>query len=157
MTIRRSTKRGRPPGVKLEGVELDGQGTGARSRFLTLIYGHIRSTSIADAPARTKCPTEPGLPLFTNHYAPDCGRPTRGNFAAGNSGLPTVPVAIWRAGSSLGHVRQYQYACRDGWPPITGTPRYTLTKFLVPQGTLASQNRQAREGSRELRKGNYGE
>lgn len=135
---------------------------GARSSNMTQIYGLGLIASIADAPVRTFGPTEPAL-SFMNHYAPACGRPTRGNFAIRGDGLPTVPVVAWQAGSSPGLLWQ---RCEYPFVGVSRRARRVASDIRHP-GVYADQvpsaarpraslRKASKTGGQELRKRRYG-
>lgn len=157
-----STNATRRPDVNRAACDLDGL-EATQSRYMTLIYGTCRfaSTSLGMA-ARPSCRLSRPIPL-TSHYAPDCGRPTRGNFAIRGDGLPTVPVVAWQAGSSPGLLWQrYEY-------PFVGVSRRArrvasdirhpgVYADRVPSAARpqASLREASKTGGQELRKRKYG-
>lgn len=81
MTARHSTKQLRRPAVNPDGADLDG--LAARNpdqlRGIFTFSTAPRQYRLSGSPAQT--PIERTPTKFTNRFAPDLGRPTRGNFA----------------------------------------------------------------------------
>lgn len=159
MTAQGSTKRSRRPRFGYRTAR-DLDGLAGKSRTVPQIYNFGLSASIAHSRARLE--RRLSRPLLAMRYAPDCGRPTRGNFAAGNSGLPTVPVAIWRAGSSLGHVWHRCCVLSAGkWrarrvASDNGHPKVYADQIPSTARHLSEPRRAGKTGCQELRKRKYG-
>lgn len=157
-TYNDATKTLRHPAVNRVARGLDGL-EATQSRYLTPIYDYdpMASTPPSVA-ARTTRPIEPTNP-FTSHYAPDCGRPTRGNFAP--RGFPTVPVVAWQAGSSSGLLWQPTPPNSAGllWRArrlVPGIGHPEVCADQVPS-TAGHPRRSAREGARNCGKRSMGE
>lgn len=143
---RSDTKHYAVQALKLDGAELDGL-DGARSSNMTPIYGPSRIASTAAAPVRTKrvrpnrhSPSETTTPRIAGDLRAGTSPFARTDFRPCQSLFGGLAVAWGTYGSRVAYLPPGCDGGPGGWPPITGTPRYTLTKFPVPQGTLGEQS-----------------
>lgn len=115
----------------------------------------IRDTSvIRNIPAPGIAPIEPAKTVSQTTTPRTAGDRRAGTFPLGDFRpcqlwLGKLAVAQGSYGNLLRPIPPGSCGGPGGWSPVSDTLRYALTKFQVPQGTLAGQQR---EGARNCGK-----